>query len=446
MQKKRESNAWKLLLGIMAAVMIVFMATGCPTDGGDDDDEGPTNTITIGDKVIPGTGQKVKTAVYIEVNDHNPLNAGAYTLEDGTPLFDYVILFAANIRTRNCATETDMKHGCTKSGPHVHLNENVRYILENRQEYIVPLQNKGIKVLLGLLGDHDGITFASMNDTDRATFIADLKNEVEHYHLDGVDFDDEWGSKEDWGGWGENYTVPSPNAIFTYPTSSWGWPFTGTVYRNPDMGIVAGNAQLTAPSADDQDRMWKETGPGYYKTILAAREALGDDKIISLYEYNTGRYITPGGKANGDATLASFQDAISFAMQPWYSQYIDDSANGLPRSKYSPFGIDLGGNAYYQGGTPLPPIVEDDDENGTGTIKDYATRFKSAATGGNAYNVLYFFNLKPHTDGKLKHDEDETEPSVTTEEYISKMTRIVFEQDCLRTPGDGDHRKNWSFD
>ena len=41
--------------------------------------------------------KQIKNVVYFEVNDCNPLNALEYELADGTPFFDAVILFAANI-------------------------------------------------------------------------------------------------------------------------------------------------------------------------------------------------------------------------------------------------------------------------------------------------------------------------------------------------------------
>jgi hypothetical protein len=182
----------------------------------------------------------------------------------------------------------------------------------------------------------------------------------------------------------------------------------------------------------------------YHPLITETRAALGNDKTISLYEYNSGRYMTPGGQANGGLQVGPLNSAISFAMQPWYSQYIEDSANGFDRSKYSPFGMDLGGNAYYQGGPPLPPIVANDDEQATNTIHDFSTRFKKAATEGKPYGMLYFFNLKPASE-LLKYNSDEADPSVTKHAYISRMTTIVFGQECvLTTEGEaGDYRKDW---
>ena len=53
-------------------------------------------------------GYTPKMAVYIEVNDINPRNAGSYYLQnDNKPFFDYAIIFAANIRGTGTAA-TDM--------------------------------------------------------------------------------------------------------------------------------------------------------------------------------------------------------------------------------------------------------------------------------------------------------------------------------------------------
>jgi hypothetical protein len=194
------------------------------------------------------------------------------------------------------------------------------------------------------------------------------------------------------------------------------------------------------------DEMWEKSGALYHPLITETRTALGSDKVISLYEYNSGRYMTPGGKANANnsaLTRDSLNNALTYALQPWYSQYLEESANGLDRSKYSPFGIDLGGNAYYQGGSPMPPIVVDGDDRATDTIYNFATRFKAAATGGKPYGMLYFFNLTPATN-LLKYDRSTEEAEVAKSAYISMVTEIVFGQKCGLTSADaGDHRKDW---
>lgn len=118
-------------------------------------------------------------AVYVEVNDINPLNAGSYKLADNTAFYDVAIIFAANIRG-------------VDNQPQLHLNENVSAILANTAKYVVPLQQKGIKVVLSILGDHTGLGVANMTDTQVDTFAQLLADAVATYDLDGIDFDDEY--------------------------------------------------------------------------------------------------------------------------------------------------------------------------------------------------------------------------------------------------------------
>lgn len=126
-----------------------------------------------------------KITIYVETNDVNPLNAGDYVLPNGEPYADIVELFAANIhkRTVNGVTE-----------PVLYLNDKMTNLMENNGylTYIKPLQDKGIKVLLTVLGDHKGIGFANLNDTQTTQFAKILAHAVEKYGLDGIGFDDEY--------------------------------------------------------------------------------------------------------------------------------------------------------------------------------------------------------------------------------------------------------------
>lgn len=116
--------------------------------------------------------------VYVEVNDVNPLNAGEYLLEDGTPFFTHVILFASNIR------------GNANGEVYNYNNPNNAAILADPATYIKPLQDKGIKVIMGNLGDHTGAGFANLN----AAQIESYSNDLIAYNgeVNGYDFDDEW--------------------------------------------------------------------------------------------------------------------------------------------------------------------------------------------------------------------------------------------------------------
>lgn len=118
---------------------------------------------------------------YVEVNNNSIANVGKYTLANsGAPAFDIAIIFAANINY-------DGQKAVLYNNPQVQttLNEvNTR---------VRPLQAKGIKVLLSILGNHQGAgicNFQSYAEAD--VFAKQLADTVYKYGLDGIDFDDEY--------------------------------------------------------------------------------------------------------------------------------------------------------------------------------------------------------------------------------------------------------------
>lgn len=120
----------------------------------------------------------------MEVNDTNPLNNLNFTLKsNGKPLIDQVILFSANINYNN---ETGKVY--------VYNNPNVEHILANREKYLKPLQDRGIKVILGILGNHDRSGVANLSDETAKIFAQELKAVCDAYNLDGIFYDDEYSA------------------------------------------------------------------------------------------------------------------------------------------------------------------------------------------------------------------------------------------------------------
>lgn len=188
------------------------------------------------------------TVVYVEVNNNDFANVGDYTIE-GTndPVFDVGIIFAANINFDGTAA-------------YLHLNERVTWTLENADTQIRPVQENGTKVLLSILGNHQGAGFANFQTPEEAdAFAAQIEDVVETYDLDGVDFDDEWTQ------YGVNGT-PQPNA------DSFVW------------------------------------------LLEATRDRLGDDKLITLYD------IGPSAKTT-DFTQADVPALLDYAWNPYYGAY-----------------------------------------------------------------------------------------------------------------------------
>lgn len=141
-----------------------------------------------------------KGVCYVEVNNNDIRNVGRYTLTNGSQLFDIGIIFAANI---NYNTSTQQAQ--------LFFNTQVTNVLNNRATYIQPLQNKGIKVLLSILGNHQGAGFSNFPSQAAAqAFAQQLSNAVITYGLDGIDFDDEYAD------YGNNGTGQPNASSFVY--------------------------------------------------------------------------------------------------------------------------------------------------------------------------------------------------------------------------------------
>ena len=136
--------------------------------------------------VMKANPRTTKQVVYLEVNDCNPLNVLEYNLVDGTPFFDAVILFAANI---NYDSVNDVVY--------LHNNPNVQALLDESEVYLQPLRKKGIKVYLGLLGNHDAAGLAQLSDWGAHEWAQEVAEACRTYKLDGVNLDDEYSSAPD---------------------------------------------------------------------------------------------------------------------------------------------------------------------------------------------------------------------------------------------------------
>ena len=211
---------------------------------------------------------------YIEVNDVNLLNAGEYVMSStGKPLLEIVNIFAANIN-----------YDGERKRAYVNCNTNVMEVLKNADKYIRPLQAKGIKVCLTILGNHDEAGVANLSDEAAADFARELKSYVDVYGLDGVDFDDEYSRY--------NTTNPSPGFV--------------------------------APSKAASARLMYEC-----RKIMP-------DKLILFYDY--GDYA-PSGFVEGIAV----GDILDFSYYSVYNTWRDrhTSITGLDKSQYSPAPINL---------------------------------------------------------------------------------------------------------
>jgi hypothetical protein len=127
------------------------------------------------------------------------LSAGKYTLANGgAQVIDVAVIFAANINYDG-------------SNAYLFFNDQVTNVLNNVATQVRPLQQKGIKVLLSILGNHQGAGFANFpNQAAADAFAQQLADAVNQYGLDGIDFDDEYAE------YGNNGTGQPNDFSFVY--------------------------------------------------------------------------------------------------------------------------------------------------------------------------------------------------------------------------------------
>ncbi len=125
----------------------------------------------------PATSSSTISACYLLTNSNDPANLGMYVLENGQPLFNIGILFAANING-------------TYDEPELYLNQTVTAALNSG--IVAQLQAQGIKVTLSILGNHQEAGISTLTGNGPQLFAQQLANVVTEYGLDGIDFDDEY--------------------------------------------------------------------------------------------------------------------------------------------------------------------------------------------------------------------------------------------------------------
>ena len=187
--------------GVSAAIVLAVAAcvafTSSPADAA-------SSTLDTESKAARPT-----SIAYVEVNNEDLANVGRYSLADGSPVFDVAIIFAAN-----------MNYDGSKAV--LSLNDRVQATLDDAENQIRPLQERGIKVSLSILGNHQGAGIANFTSPEAAAdFSAQVTAVVDRYGLDGVDLDDEYSD------YGANGT-PQPNGDST------GWLISALRNDMPD--------------------------------------------------------------------------------------------------------------------------------------------------------------------------------------------------------------------
>jgi len=267
MKKTMKFGIVAALAAMVVAPMVPTAASAAPSPTGLAHGAGAHHGVGHGKQPHAAPTKSGPTSIaYVEVNNDELANVGRYTLANGANAFDVAIIFASNINWDG-------------SKAVLANNENVQRTLDDAATQIRPLQAKGIKVSLSVLGNHQGAGIANFPTQAAAEdFAAQVSATVSKYGLDGVDLDDEYSD------YGVNGT-PQPNQ------QSIGW-------------------------------------------LISALRADMPGKLISFYD------IGPASSAlsTSSSTIGS---KLDYAWNPYYGTYSAPSIPGLDKSKLSAAAVDI---------------------------------------------------------------------------------------------------------
>ncbi|QNK62444.1 chitinase [Pedobacter sp. PAMC26386] len=256
-------NAILKKTAITSVGLVLLLASACKKEQSQNPVPNVSSTKT---EAIGQTGPL--GVCYVEVNNNDILNVGKYKLTNGKQLFDIGIIFAANIN-----------YNTTTQKAELFFNPQVTAVLTNKATKIKPLQDKGIKVMLSILGNHQGAGFANFPTQAAAQdFAQQLSDAVTTYGLDGIDFDDEYAE------YGNNGTGQPNSSSFVY--------------------------------------------------LVTALRQLMPNKIISFYN------IGPSAQ-NLSYNGVTVGSKVNYAWNPYYGSYSVPNIPGLTKSQLGPAATDI---------------------------------------------------------------------------------------------------------
>ena len=426
------NNIIKCMAGIAA-----LLAVSClqPNGGGSPFELNPE----IPFKRLMTNSAPVKAICHVDTEHANPLNAKDYVFAASaeapeTQFFNYVVLaYGYLVKDRQGYT-------------HLELSPSLKHILDNSITYIKPLHQKGIQVLIevrsGIFSDTEDGVGAGMGTMDMAAineFIKELKLLVEHYGIDGFDFNDIGG--------GKNSYPPLTRQLKQFQSDS---PL------HPDSLFVDADGN---PLSDTEIEtvLWIEGGSNFSNLIQRLNEEL---KVSYTSTYKNGSAETSETQTVERAILIRSQNHGRHLLSQLRMAYMPDAYSGAdPKvpgnlhyiindtpydntqlhaslwdeaqnrdvgeesdDQYAPFAVDL--------------LNRQDEAAASRWAKTFLLRNPDGSSSDsgnqNRYGALYITNLRPVS-----------ESNQTT--YLTYFSRVLFGRTTMLAdrPGAGDHRREW---
>ncbi len=346
-------------------------------------------TVPRPDKKLLENRRVARVALYIDTarEDYRQIltDVGKYAIsQEGRilPYFDYVILGGAIIKRDG-------------SKPVLELSEKLRSLLDERQTLLAPLWRRGTKVLLGITGGKDGITFGAVATEWEHIYFARLCIDTcKFYGLEGIEFYDIDGES----------TVQSP-----YPEIG-EYVFSGEIKEGEKLHPVPDEAAQTA--------FWTEGGGNMADLISHTNETLkglgtfqGDtnsaykwDFPLMAREVNYGRYIPAmvpriDFEATSNVFCYSINDGPGFGDNDSGESVLKEWVNTWD---YAPVIIDLAAITdeeldYFSERWGTRDWGTYEDEDGDGVDDDGIVPVR----GDPQYGLVYYTNLGLYSPGQL---------------------------------------------
>jgi endo-beta-N-acetylglucosaminidase H len=232
-------------------------------------------TMPPGSYSCPNRKEPMKMVAYVETNDWDIRNMGQFVLKDSKkPVFDIVVLFAAN-----------MNYDAKKGKRYLFFNDKLQPILKDPDKYIKPLKDRGIKVIVDILPNHQGVGYLNFQNYEEAVeFARECKQYADKYGFDGYDIDEEYAEYD-------------------------------KVEDKPYVG--------------SKSILW----------FMRAMKEVMPDKLLTLYDYGHGLY--------GSVTDDQGKEAKEYIDYSW-ANYGEDHGSyiGVPKEKYGKKSIEANWGTY----------------------------------------------------------------------------------------------------
>ncbi len=196
-------------------------------------------------------GNDMFTVFYLNTAVFDPRLANDFILEDiSDPTYHRGLGNIVNLRQASLYYDNKLGKVSMK------LNNDLRYVLEHFTERVLPVQESGRKVCVCIDGGAQGIGFCNLTDEQIEDFAKSVKKIVEHYGLDGINL---WDRNA-------NYAVAEEK----------GFPKVNTT--------------------------------SYPKLIKALREALGQNKLLTVTDYDVPTEYFWDTEATGGIKVGEYID------------------------------------------------------------------------------------------------------------------------------------------